>query len=98
MPVDYEGEAFELDPGMHIELTNSPVLNLPLLLLWCVSVFGQDTATIIKRSVEANDRDWAEAPKYNYSKVEQTEYGKKTYSVMMVCGSPYERLIAVNGE
>jgi hypothetical protein len=61
--------------------------------------FAQETAqTIIQRSVEANNRDWKEAPEFDFCERDQEKGTDKTYSVTMVDGSPYERLIAVNGK
>jgi hypothetical protein len=58
-----------------------------------------DAKTIIQRSVEANARDWKAAPDYdNYERDLQPGGGTKTYEVMMILGSPYQRLVAVNGK
>ncbi len=55
--------------------------------------------TIIERSVEANARDWKAAPDYdNFERDRQPGGGTKTYQVMMISGSPYQRLVAVNGK
>jgi hypothetical protein len=63
---------------------------------------------LIKKSVVANDSDWKALP--NYSHEERDVEGKldssghlrnkegKTYRVMMIEGSPYNELIALNGE
>lgn len=54
--------------------------------------------TIIERSVEANARDWKAAPGYdNFERDQESGGGTRTYSVLMIQGSPYNRLIAVNG-
>jgi hypothetical protein len=67
-----------------------------------------DVKDLIKKSVVANDSDWKALP--NYSHQEHDVEGKldsnghlrnkqeKTYRVMMIDGSPYNELIAVNGE
>jgi len=44
--------------------------------------------------VEANERDWQAAPKYNYFERDQIGAGTKTYQVLMILGSPYHRLVA----
>jgi len=58
-----------------------------------------DAKTIVDRSVQANKADWAESPKYEF---EETDYDvaghSRTYEVTMILGSPYERLISINGE
>lgn len=57
-----------------------------------------DVQTIIQRSVEANQRDWDAAPRFDYSEREGAADGStRTYREMMILGSLYERLIAVDG-
>jgi len=58
---------------------------------------AQNVADIIRQSAEANNRDWAAAPDFDNSERDRTKDGDKTYAVTMLDGSPYERLIAVNG-
>lgn len=58
-----------------------------------------DARTIIERSVAANKADWAAFPKYSF---DETDYGAgghtRTYHVTMILGSPYERLIRIDGK
>lgn len=58
-----------------------------------------DAQTIIQRSVEANKADWAASPKYEF---DETDYGAgghtRTYHVTMILGSPYQRLIRIDGK
>ena len=56
---------------------------------------------IIQKSVSATRQDWSEAP--NYAFVDREIVGKhghvqpaKTYEVLMIEGSPYNKLIAIN--
>jgi len=56
-----------------------------------------DVSTIIRRSSEANSRDLAAVPEYDNDERDRTKDGDKTYAVTMLYGSPYQRLIAVNG-
>ncbi len=56
-----------------------------------------DVKTIVQRSVEANNRDFKAAPAYNYKEHDKTAGGAKTYVTTMIDGSPYQRVIAVNG-
>lgn len=56
-----------------------------------------DVQTIIQKSVQANQRDFDAAPDYAYNERDKVGQGTKTYRVMMIDGSPYNRLIAVNG-
>lgn len=58
-----------------------------------------NVATIVKRSADANRADWSAAPQFSYTETDQQpDGGSKTYQVAMILGSPYNRLVAVNGE
>jgi hypothetical protein len=57
-----------------------------------------DARTIIQRSVEANHSDWNAAPAYDYFEQDQENGKTKTYEELMILGSPYERLVGVNGK
>jgi hypothetical protein len=72
---------------------------LLLVVLLALTSFAQiDAHTIIERSVQANTQDWNAAPGYDYFECDQQPGGGgKTYEVTMILGSPYQRLIAVNG-
>lgn len=59
--------------------------------------FRPDAGTIVRRSVEANERDWRAAPQFDYTNRSQERAATKTYDVQMLYGSPYNRLVAVNG-
>jgi hypothetical protein len=68
------------------------------ILLWPRSANAQeDVGSIIQRSSEANERDLAAVPEFDNSERDRDKNGDKTYDVTMLSGSPYERLIAVNG-
>lgn len=66
---------------------------------------GVNVASIIERSVATNTVDWKAQPQYSYrvltmkakggvgAKVDQS----RTFEVLMVEGSPYERLVGING-
>src|ERR1700730_15819626 len=60
-----------------------------------------DTQEIVRRSVAAQTADWKAAPSYSF--VEHDTIAKrgaatsKTYEVLMIEGSPYNKLIAVGG-
>ena len=68
---------------------------------------GPDAREIIRFSCQVNNRDWDALPKYSHretdisSKVDANGKPKakssKTYEVLMVDGSPYQKLIALNG-
>lgn len=63
-------------------------------------LFGEqaNVKEIIEKSVAANEADFRAEPQYSYKRNERTSQGSKTYEVTMIEGSPYERLIALNGE
>ena len=71
------------------------VLLLSACLAW--SAPAVDIATIIQRSVEANDRDFKLTPHYSYQQREKQNGQVRTSQVTMLDGSPYSRLIAING-
>ena len=56
-----------------------------------------DANTIIERSVQVFDRDWKTAPEYDYFERDTANNGTRTYHVMMILGSPYSHLVAVDG-
>lgn len=63
------------------------------------AVTAPDATMILHRSVEANARNYAALPKFNYIKVEKYQDGTtRTYEEIMLFGSRYSRLIAMNGE
>ena len=74
---------------------------LSLVVLLSRLALGQGTSTdasdIVKRSVIANQRDWDAAPSFDCFEQDHTKGGSKTYEDLMILGSPYERLISVNG-
>lgn len=55
-----------------------------------------DIQTIIQKSVDANEADFKAVPEYSYRKRERDDQGSKTYQVLMIDGSPYQKLLAVN--
>lgn len=57
-----------------------------------------DVVTIIQKSVEANNRDWDADPSFDYFESDRSPDGTRTYEVTNVLGSPYERLIEINGK
>ncbi len=66
------------------------------LPLFAFSEDSVDVHTIIERSVRVNNADWQQAPQYDYFETDRDDQGTKTYQVMMILGSPYQRLVAVN--
>lgn len=57
-----------------------------------------DVRTIIERSVAANRDDFNAAPDFNDKETDKTPTGNKTYQITMIEGTPYQRLIAVDGK
>ena len=77
-----------------------------VMLLTTAAVYGGQTGgidvqDIIRKSVTATEADWKEAPKYSYierdvtSKKDRSEK-TKTYQVLMIEGSDYNKLVALN--
>ena len=74
-------------------------LFLPLVLLLSALTVGQNSIdTIIQRSVAANNRDWKAAADFDSFERDQENGGSKTYEDVMILGSPYQRLLAVDGK
>jgi hypothetical protein len=77
----------------------SPLCVMSAILLWPHSTTAQEkAASIIQHSAEANDRDLAAVPQFDNSERDRNKDGDKTYEVTMVDGTPYERLVALNGQ
>jgi len=76
-------------------------LPLFLFLLSSAGVFSSPQANvneIIQRSVAANQADFKAAPQFNHKERDRTASGTKSYEVLMIDGSPYQRLIAIDGK
>lgn len=74
-------------------------LILALLALGFQPKSQPDAQTIVDRSVQANKADWAASPRYESEETDYDAAGHtRTYEVTMILGSPYERLIQINGE
>ncbi len=78
-------------------------LRLFLLAMAPVTLLAQPNAQdIVRRSIAAQTADWKAAP--NYSFVERDTVAKgggatsRTYEVLMIDGSPYNKLVAVGGQ
>jgi len=82
----------------NFKVVKHKLIVLTVLVSWSICVSAQeDAASIIQKSSEANDRDWAAAPQFDNSERDIDKNGDRTYEVTMLFGSPYQRLIAVNG-
>jgi hypothetical protein len=73
-----------------------------LLAFSSAATFGAqqpEVQTIIQKSVEANRADFEAAPHFNYKERDREPDGtSKTYQVTMMEGTPYQRLIEINGK
>lgn len=67
------------------------------LLPYCYAANKPNVAEIIRQSTEANDRDWSAITKFDNYERDRNKDGDKTYAVTMLYGTPYSRLIAING-
>jgi hypothetical protein len=68
------------------------------LLLPPPSSATDDISAIIQRSVEANEADWRALVHFDFDEEDRDPSGgSKTYRELMIEGSRYARLIAVNG-
>ncbi|MFY9790469.1 MAG: hypothetical protein WA474_00630 [Candidatus Sulfotelmatobacter sp.] len=75
------------------------VCSLAVILALSGWAVGQGNAdAIIQHSVEANKRDWDAAPGFDCLERDRGSDGSKTYEDTMILGSPYQRLIAINGK
>jgi hypothetical protein len=84
-----------------LKLTRSMARALVFFCIVCAGLgaAAQDVQTIILRSVQANERDWQAAPDYDHYETDQEDGNPpQTYEVVMILGSPYKRLVAVNGK
>jgi len=78
-------------------------------LMWAVALAGcvlcaadqPNVGDIVRRSVANTQADWQNAPKYSFTEhdvITKSAETTKTYRVLMIDGSPYNKLLAVNGE
>lgn len=72
---------------------------LALLALVASYSAAESAETIIQNSVQANARDWNADPEYScFERDREPDGGTKTFEDLMISGSPYQRLVAVNGK
>ena len=89
--------------GVRWALAGSPQFDVSNSASFTALASDPNPQEIIQRSVEANQADWKEADKYSFTERDEETPGDsvekvKTYRVLMLEGSPYSRLIAVNDE
>ena len=72
-----------------------------LLGSWMAWAQAPDAKEIVRRSVIANEADWRSLPKFAHNETDVSlKDGKrttKTYEQTMIDGSPYQRLVMING-
>lgn len=73
------------------------------LLMWLPGLIPAcaqqvDVQEIIARSAKVTNADWNTKPEYDYNDRVQQNGHTKTYEELMVLGSRYERLVAVDGK
>jgi hypothetical protein len=56
------------------------------------------TQEVIRHSAQATHSDWERAPGFDFCEVDKTKTGSRTSAVLMIAGSPYYRLVQLNGE
>ncbi len=52
---------------------------------------------IVQRSAEATHSDWEKAPSFDYCDTDVTGNHTRTFAELMIAGSTYERLVAIDG-
>jgi hypothetical protein len=57
-----------------------------------------NVTNIVERSAAANARDFQASSEFNYKQTEKLPTGTRTSQVTMIDGTPYQRLLEVNGE
>jgi hypothetical protein len=66
------------------------------------SAAGPDAQELVRRSVENNEKNWKAAPEYSFTESDVIVKGgqttRRTYRVVMIDGSPYNQVLAENGE
>jgi Domain of unknown function (DUF3883) len=106
----YIRNPFDHEPGAHSsalwrlsrEVRNwirTLIVNVTIVALAVLCSAQQDARAIIEHSVEANGRDWAAASDYEYlERDREPSGGTKTFEDLLIFGSPYQRLVGVNGK
>src|SRR5215469_5162061 len=68
---------------------------------WGAPAASAQAGQIVQRSVQNTNADWDAAPQYNFTErdiiTKGDERTEKTFQVVMIDGSPYNKLIATHG-
>ena len=109
MPVSYSiASAMRLEAKLHVEARRCDVHRLAFFLLAVTaSAIEPNAKEIVKKSVVVNDADFQALPKYSHvetdvevkidSSGKQKSQTQKTFQVIMIEGSPYEKMVTLNG-
>ncbi len=74
-------------------------VTIALFAVAAISSAQDSVEAIIQRSVEVSAIDWKAAPSYDYFERDRLPGGgTKTFENLMISGSPYQRLVAMNGQ
>lgn len=57
-----------------------------------------DIDTIVEHSIATNEADWRDEPSYDHWERDDSGGEAKTYQVLMIDGTPYDRLVAINDQ
>jgi hypothetical protein len=75
---------------------------LSILFLLPVCGLGQSspdqTKDTIRRSAEATHADWERAGAFDFCETDKSRTGSRTSAVLMIEGSPYNRLVQIDGK
>ena len=75
------------------------ILIVAILLPPLIRASARPSASdIIARSVEALEHDWQAEPRYDCTERDRNGKGSKTYEDMVIDGSPYQELVAIDGK
>jgi len=74
------------------------ILTAPILRSSSPGLAPEGVKAVLQRSMERMDIYWNAAPEYDWLETDQQRHGgTKTYQELMILGSRYERLVAING-
>jgi hypothetical protein len=71
---------------------------LALLATPAINIASPDVSEIVRQSVVANHRNLAASLDFDHCERVLTHDGTKTYAVTMMVGTPYQRLLEINGQ
>jgi hypothetical protein len=91
--------AMKMLPFAHRLLAKARFIPLLFVAVLCMGQMNSlDIHNLVQHSAEMTYRDWQQAPSFDFCEMDRSPEQTRTYQVVMVSGSPYRRLVAVNGE